>query len=85
VEKREAPKQKAADAEGQGSEPADGMAAIETIIGRVQKSLMSKDAKASVADLVRLLELRRELSQSQPRPVIVRWIDECQQTSDDEE
>lgn len=80
MEEREALKQTVVEPEGQEAAPADAMAAIDKIIERVQESLFREDVKPSVADLMRLLELRRELAQLQPGPVTVRWIDECQQT-----
>ena len=33
--------------------------------------------KATVMDLVKLMELRKELEEDRPRHVNVRWIDEC--------
>jgi len=53
-------------------------AEVEKIIESIQKSLAGDSTKLSVADLMRLLELRRELAQSQPGRMTVRWIDECQ-------
>jgi hypothetical protein len=37
--------------------------------------------KGSVADLVRMLQLRNELVAAQPTQVTVRWVDECQTSS----
>jgi hypothetical protein len=37
--------------------------------------------KASLGDLVRLLQLRKELAGEQPRKGRVRWIDGCERPS----
>jgi hypothetical protein len=56
---------------------------IDRITERIQKSLNSEDVHLSVADLMRLLEIRGELTQPQTAPLTVRWIGECQHTSDE--
>jgi hypothetical protein len=73
VKEREAPKQTAA-------EPEDELVEIDKIMQGLQESLAEAGAKPTVADLIRLLELRRELARSQSSRVTVRWIDECQPT-----
>jgi hypothetical protein len=73
VKEREAPKQTAA-------EPEDELVEVDEIMQRIQESLANGGAKPTVADLIRLLELRRELARSQSSLVTVRWIDECQPT-----
>jgi hypothetical protein len=62
------------------TEPEGELAEVEEIIESIQESLSSDDPKPSVLDLVRLLELRRELVKPQTARMTVRWIDECQQT-----
>jgi hypothetical protein len=54
------------------------VAALDKAIGRMQKRLVDDEMKASVADLVRMLQLRDELMETQPKTVTVRWVDECQ-------
>jgi hypothetical protein len=51
---------------------------VDAAIGKIRGGLRSDDAKGSVSDLVRLLQLRQELTDMQPRQVTVRWVDECQ-------
>ncbi len=52
---------------------------IDLAIGAMQKKLSSVDgAKVSLTDLVRLLQLRKELEADRPRRVVARWIDECE-------
>lgn len=58
---------------------------VDAAIGQIQKKLRSHDLKGSTGDLVRLLQLRQELTNVQPRQVTVRWVDECQTTPSIEE
>jgi hypothetical protein len=61
--------------------PTEGeLAEVEEMMQRIREGLGDEDVSPSVADLLRLMELRRDLAQSGPRPVTVRWIDECQPT-----
>lgn len=83
VEEREALKE-TMEPEGQGTAPADALVSVDKIIERMQESLCADDVKPSISDLMRLLELRRELAQTQPRPITVRWVDEWQQTPGEE-
>jgi hypothetical protein len=41
-------------------------------------------AKGSIGDLIRLMQLRKELADEQPRHITVRWIgeDECDNSTD---
>ncbi len=61
-------------------EPAEGLADLDKIMANIRQILSGEKAKPSVADLMHLLELQRELAQGQPGPMTVRWIDECPQT-----
>ena len=61
------------------------VAALDKAIGRMQKRLADDDMKGSVADLVRMLQLRNELMETQPKQVTVRWVDECQTSTSNEE
>jgi hypothetical protein len=61
------------------------VAALDKAIGRMQKRLADDDMKASVADLARMLQLRDELMETQPKQVTVRWVDECQTSTSNEE
>jgi hypothetical protein len=55
-------------------------AAVDAAISNIQGRLGKEDTKGSVADLVRLLQLRKELNDSQPQKVTVGWVDEWQPT-----
>ena len=48
--------------------------AIETMKGQLGPA---GTLKGSIGDLVRLLQLRKELEGERPRRVSARWIDEC--------
>jgi hypothetical protein len=73
VEKKEALK----------STTVDPLEEIDKITARIVERLTEEDVPLSIADLMRLLELRRELAQSQPVRLKVRWIDEWQQTPEE--
>ena len=56
-------------------------AAVESAIAGIQERLAnlaadSQDAKLSMSDLVKLLELRKQLQGERPRTISVRWIDD---------
>jgi hypothetical protein len=57
--------------------------AVENAIATIQAELDATSFKPSVADLVRLLQLRKELSDTQPTTVTARWIDEWNEKSDE--
>jgi hypothetical protein len=61
----------------------DELAEVEKMLEQVQEGLSDEDVNPSVADLLRLMDFRRELAQSKPVPMTVRWIDECRQTSEE--
>ena len=56
---------------------------IDKITARILERLSEEDVPLSVTDLTRLLELRRELAQSHPARLKVRWIGEWQQTPEE--
>jgi hypothetical protein len=59
------------------AEPVDELKDLDEMISNIRKALKT-NTKPSVADLIRLLERRRELVALKPEPVEVRWIDEWQ-------
>jgi hypothetical protein len=63
---------------------ADLLQAIELGIEEIRKKIITANfEKGLLADLVRLLDLRKELSGDQPRNITVRWIDdECEAWTD---
>ena len=56
--------------------------AVETAITAMTR-LLNGDAavRGSVTDLIRLLQLRKEMEAERPRKVTVRWIDECEKST----
>jgi hypothetical protein len=61
----------------------DPLEEIDRVTARVMERLADEDVPLSIADLIRLMELRRELAKSQPGRITVRWIDECQTTPEE--
>ncbi len=59
--------------------------ALDKAIRRIQERLEDDDTKGSVADLVRIVQLRNELTETLPKQVTVRWIDECQAPTSNEQ
>ena len=64
----------------------DLLDAIDTAIQLMQGQLKTKEgAKGTLADLIRLLQLRKELEGDRPRQISARWIeekDECPRSKD---
>jgi hypothetical protein len=66
---------------GKSAKRGGGLAeAVDAAISNIQSRLGKDDMKGSVADLVRLLQLRKELNDTQPQKVTVGWVDEWQPT-----
>jgi len=60
------------------------VAAVESAIGGLQERLANiaaegPDAKWSVSDLIRLLQLRDQLQEQRPRIITARWVDDDDQ------
>jgi hypothetical protein len=57
---------------------------VEKAIGAISQHLSTKtEEKGSITDLIRLLQLRRELEAEKPRSVSARWVeDECSESID---
>jgi hypothetical protein len=62
--------------------PGDDRAAADKAIEKIRESLFGEGAKPPVADLIRLLEFRLDLAETQRGPLAAGWIDQCPQTSD---
>lgn len=54
---------------------------VDKAIRSFESALDGAGAKCSVGDLVRLLQLRKELAGDTPGNVTIRWVDECNETS----
>jgi hypothetical protein len=62
----------------------DIVSLVDKAIWGLHDMLDNASAKFSAGDLVRLVQLRKELSDEQPGSVTVRWVDECKETSSEE-
>jgi hypothetical protein len=55
----------------------DLLATVDVAIEAIKVSLKGKVCeKGAISDLIRLLQLRKELDAERPRHISVRWIDE---------
>lgn len=67
-------------AAGQDPEKADGLERakrarfIEDLLARMEEKL-AEEAKGSLADFIRLLQLQKEFEQELPREIKVRWVE----------
>jgi hypothetical protein len=51
------------------------------LVKKLGTKLRGKDAKATVGDYIRLLQLQKEMEEEQPREIQVRWVEpepECE-------
>jgi hypothetical protein len=46
---------------------------VSELIAEVEKKLKGKDVKVTLADYIRLVQLRKELDEEQPREIRVTW------------
>lgn len=61
---------------GKGDHERRLASAIDDAIENIRGKLTTDDLRASISDLVRLIQLRKELSDEAPKQVTVRWIEE---------
>ncbi len=59
--------------------------AIDEAIENIRGKLAGEDLKPSVSDLVRLIQLRKELTDEAPKQVTVRWVEEWNNSPANEE
>jgi hypothetical protein len=50
------------------------MKAVDEAVQTMLSKLQDKELKLSVSDLVRLLQLQKELKADQPRDITVKWV-----------
>ncbi len=55
-------------------------ALVDKAIRSFQDTLDNASARLSAGDLVRLVQLRKELTGVEPGNVTVRWVEECKET-----
>ena len=81
VEVKEAPKEKKLMRRKKNETSAQVMVkTLDEAIGKIRDRLVGEEMKSSIGDLARLMQMRHELKDTQPRQVTVRWVDECQTT-----
>ncbi len=47
---------------------------VEKVIESIEAKIATKEIKATLGDYIRLLQLRKELEQEQPREIEVTWV-----------
>lgn len=50
-------------------------ALIDELIEKLEKKLKAEDTKGTMGDLIRLLQMQKELGEESPREVEVRWVE----------
>jgi len=58
---------------------------LDKAIQRIEEKLGSADVKATFGDLIKLLQLQKEMQVEQPREITVTWIDPSETESVSEE
>jgi hypothetical protein len=85
LEDEEVLRQAVMEREGRESELLDDLTLLRCVIANIQENLCRDYGKPSIADLARLMELRRELAYLEQGPMTAQWIDKCQQISANDE
>jgi hypothetical protein len=73
------------DHKGKGDHERRLASAIDDAIENIREKLTTDDLRASISDLVRLIQLRKELNDEAPKQVTVRWIEEWKNAPANEE
>lgn len=53
----------------------DKAALVEKVIENLEKRLENDELKATVSDLIRLVQLEKELNEEQPKEIKVTWVE----------
>jgi len=53
----------------------DKAALVEQVIQNIEKRIQKDELKATVGDLIRLVQLEKELEEEQPREIKVTWVE----------
>jgi hypothetical protein len=48
--------------------------AMDRMLDRMEKQLVDGEIKATVADYLRLIQVRREVAESRPREIEITWV-----------
>jgi hypothetical protein len=63
---------------------AGGCTSIREIVEQIEENFLEADMTPSAGDLLRLLELRRELATDETEHIKVRWVEEWQEEDSEE-
>ncbi len=58
------------------------LSVVDKAILAIRDQLEREGGKGSIADLLKLLTLRKELDGDKPEAVVARWVDECDHWND---
>jgi hypothetical protein len=80
--KKQAPKE-SADRQDRNRPPrrTEKLGAIETLMRRFEETLKEKGVTLTVAEYIRLLQLRKELNVEEPKEVKVTWVEPTEKES----
>jgi hypothetical protein len=59
----------------QSEEPIDKAALVNKLLHSIEKRLEKDELKATLGDLIRLLQLQKELDDEQPGEIEVKWVE----------
>lgn len=62
----------------------DRAAVVDTLLAAMEDKMSSDDPKFTVADYIRLLQLRREIAEEAPTAIEVTWVETLQQDRADQ-
>src|SRR5688572_1978555 len=52
---------------------------LDKLLDRVEKHLTGREIKASLTEYVRLVQLRREINDDQPKEVVAKWVEKSKE------
>ena len=65
-------------AEETPSEKRSKSALVNKLLDAAERKVTADDVKASIGDVIRLLQLQKELEQEEPREITVQWIERAE-------
>ena len=57
---------------------------VRQMLKQVEEKLSKEDAKATLADYIRLVQLKNELEEEEPREIRVTWVEPAEKESSGE-
>lgn len=54
---------------------------IDTLLKRMEEKMSAPDVKVTLADYIRLLQLKKELEEDEPKEIRVTWVDRDSESS----